>query len=175
MTAPARRPRWPNSPRRRAQVPRHLVQAQQRHPHCRRRHHLERPHPNWRNSSRLQSGSVPVKNIGRSNNSRSRPCSRRSSRLAAIGDLRRQRRPPKPTPAKSPSKLQHHPGGNFTSRINMNLRENKHWSYGAFTFLLPAAASARSSLCPVQTDKTKSPSWKWTGIAGHPGQQPPRR
>lgn len=29
-------------------------------------------------------------------------------------------------------------GGTFTSRINMNLREDKHWSYGAGSILLPA-------------------------------------
>lgn len=47
-------------------------------------------------------------------------------------------------------------GGSFTSRINMNLREEKHWSYGAFTFL-PDARGQRPFLvyAPVQTDKTK--------------------
>jgi zinc protease len=47
-------------------------------------------------------------------------------------------------------------GGNFSSRINMNLREDKHWSYGVFSFL-PAARGQRPymSLAPVQTDKTK--------------------
>jgi zinc protease len=47
-------------------------------------------------------------------------------------------------------------GGNFSSRINMNLREDKHWSYGVFSFL-PAARGQRPylSLSPVQTDKTK--------------------
>jgi zinc protease len=47
-------------------------------------------------------------------------------------------------------------GGTFGSRINMNLREDKHWSYGVFTFL-PAARGQRPylSLSPVQTDKTK--------------------
>ncbi len=47
-------------------------------------------------------------------------------------------------------------GGMFTSRINMNLREDKHWSYGARTGLIgtrglrPFMATA-----PVQGDKTK--------------------
>jgi zinc protease len=47
-------------------------------------------------------------------------------------------------------------GGNFSSRMNMNLREDKHWSYGVFTFL-PGARGQRPylSLSPVQTDKTK--------------------
>jgi zinc protease len=47
-------------------------------------------------------------------------------------------------------------GGNFGSRINMNLREDKHWSYGVFT-VLPAARGQRPylSISPVETDKTK--------------------
>jgi len=47
-------------------------------------------------------------------------------------------------------------GGNFASRINMNLREDKHWSYGVRSFL-PAARGQRLFLSssPVQTDKTK--------------------
>ncbi|RPD50695.1 M16 family metallopeptidase [Paracnuella aquatica] len=47
-------------------------------------------------------------------------------------------------------------GGEFTSRINMNLRENKHWSYGAFTINLDAKGpSFFTAYAPVQTDKTK--------------------
>jgi zinc protease len=47
-------------------------------------------------------------------------------------------------------------GGTFGARINMNLREDKHWSYGART-LLRDARSQRPFLtyAPVQTDKTK--------------------
>ena len=47
-------------------------------------------------------------------------------------------------------------GGNFSSRINMNLREDKHWSYGVRT-VLPAARGQRPyiSISAVQTDKTK--------------------
>ena len=47
-------------------------------------------------------------------------------------------------------------GGAFTSRINMNLREDKHWSYGAGAFL-PGARGQRPYIAygPVQTDKTK--------------------
>ncbi len=46
-------------------------------------------------------------------------------------------------------------GGDFTSRLNMNLRENKHWSYGARS----GAASALgqrpwTASAPVQIDKT---------------------
>ena len=46
-------------------------------------------------------------------------------------------------------------GGEFSSRLNMNLRENKHWAYGAYSFASSAlgqriwAASAA-----VQIDKT---------------------
>jgi zinc protease len=46
-------------------------------------------------------------------------------------------------------------GGSFTSRINMNLREGKHWSYGSRTQLLDAAAQRPFYVyAPVQTDKT---------------------
>jgi zinc protease len=47
-------------------------------------------------------------------------------------------------------------GGEFTSRLNMNLREDKHWAYGAFS-ALPDAKGQRPliALAPVQTDKTK--------------------
>jgi len=47
-------------------------------------------------------------------------------------------------------------GGNFSSRINMNLREDKHWSYGVFSFM-PNARGQRPyiSISAVQTDKTK--------------------
>jgi zinc protease len=47
-------------------------------------------------------------------------------------------------------------GGMFGSRLNMNLREDKHWSYGA-TSLLWGARAQRPFLAvaPVQTDKTK--------------------
>ena len=33
-------------------------------------------------------------------------------------------------------------GGTFTSRLNMNLREDKHWAYGAFSFLTERARPA---------------------------------
>jgi zinc protease len=47
-------------------------------------------------------------------------------------------------------------GGAFTSRINLNLREDKHWSYGAQT-AIPDARGQRMFIvvAPVQTDKTK--------------------
>ncbi|MBC7745705.1 MAG: insulinase family protein, partial [Flavobacterium sp.] len=47
-------------------------------------------------------------------------------------------------------------GGEFTSRINMNLREDKHWSYGAFTINVDAQGPGFfAGYAPVQTDKTK--------------------
>jgi predicted Zn-dependent peptidase len=46
-------------------------------------------------------------------------------------------------------------GGTFTSRINMNLREDKHWSYGARSSLMEARGQRPWLLAaPVQTDKT---------------------
>jgi zinc protease len=46
-------------------------------------------------------------------------------------------------------------GGSFTSRLNMNLREDKHWAYGAFSFLTNALGQRPFMLyAPVQTDKT---------------------
>ena len=46
-------------------------------------------------------------------------------------------------------------GGSFTSRINMNLREDKSWAYGART-IIPDAEGQRPFIAyaPVQTDKT---------------------
>ena len=46
-------------------------------------------------------------------------------------------------------------GGTFTSRLNMNLREDKHWAYGAFSFLREAKGQRPFLMyAPVQTDKT---------------------
>jgi len=47
-------------------------------------------------------------------------------------------------------------GGDFGARLNMNLREDKHWAYGASTMLV-SARGPRPFLAsaPVQTDKTK--------------------
>lgn len=47
-------------------------------------------------------------------------------------------------------------GGDFTSRLNMNLREDKHWSYGAGGFIWDAKGQRPFlAYAPVQTDKTK--------------------
>ena len=46
-------------------------------------------------------------------------------------------------------------GGDFTARVNMNLREDKSWSYGAFTQFVSAEGQRPFvALAPVQTDKT---------------------
>ncbi len=46
-------------------------------------------------------------------------------------------------------------GGTFTSRLNMNLRENKRWAYGAGTRMMDAQGQRPYLFsAPVQTDKT---------------------
>jgi len=46
--------------------------------------------------------------------------------------------------------------GTFTGRLNMNLRENKHWSYGTQSLFLPTAGQRPYVvLASVQTDRTK--------------------
>jgi len=46
-------------------------------------------------------------------------------------------------------------GGDFTARVNMNLREDKHWAYGAYTFIVSARGQRPFiAYAPVQTDKT---------------------
>lgn len=47
-------------------------------------------------------------------------------------------------------------GGDFVSRLNMNLREDKHWSYGAGSFVNPAKGQRPFlAYVSVQIDKTK--------------------
>ena len=47
-------------------------------------------------------------------------------------------------------------GGEFSSRLNMNLREEKHWAYGASSFIFGARGQRPFiAYAPVQTDKTK--------------------
>ena len=46
-------------------------------------------------------------------------------------------------------------GGQFTARVNMNLREDKGWAYGAYTLIYPARGQRPFLVyAPVQTDKT---------------------
>jgi zinc protease len=65
-------------------------------------------------------------------------------------------------------------GGTFGGRINMNLREDKHWSYGARTVLRDARSQRPYlAIAPVQTDKTKESmeemNKEFRGIVGdHP-------
>ncbi len=52
--------------------------------------------------------------------------------------------------------MNHVLGGAFVSRINMNLREGKHWSYGAGSAFVQARGQRPFVVfAPVQTDKTK--------------------
>jgi zinc protease len=62
-------------------------------------------------------------------------------------------------------------GGSFTSRVNMNLREDKHWSYGSRTILIDARGQRPFvAFAPVQSDKTsesmKEVLGEMTGIVG---------
>jgi zinc protease len=62
-------------------------------------------------------------------------------------------------------------GGNFSSRINMNLREDKHWSYGVRSEIIPAVGQRMfMSRSPVQTDKTREALQElmkeYAGVAG---------
>jgi predicted Zn-dependent peptidase len=46
-------------------------------------------------------------------------------------------------------------GGEFSSRLNMNLREDKHWAYGAYSFAMSALGQRPwAAFAPVQIDKT---------------------
>ncbi|MFL6673856.1 MAG: M16 family metallopeptidase [Massilia sp.] len=64
--------------------------------------------------------------------------------------------PPRNTPEAVPLQVVNNIfGGTFSSRINMNLREDKHWSYGVSTQLTSAVGQRPFlSASPVQTDKT---------------------
>ncbi len=66
-------------------------------------------------------------------------------------------------------------GGNFGARINMNLREDKHWSYGAQSFFWSARGQEPFIVfAPVQTDKTKeSLSELNKEVRGIVGDKPP--
>ncbi|MFL6659615.1 MAG: M16 family metallopeptidase [Massilia sp.] len=65
--------------------------------------------------------------------------------------------PPRNSPDALPLQLVNNIfGGTFSSRINTNLREDKHWSYGVRA-QIPSAVGQRlyMSSSPVQTDKTR--------------------
>ncbi len=65
-------------------------------------------------------------------------------------------------------------GGMFSSRLNLDLREEKHWSYGVTSFLNDARGQRPFiALSPVETDKTKESmaemNKQFRGIVGdHP-------
>ena len=65
--------------------------------------------------------------------------------------------PPKNNPAEvSIETMNNILGGDFGARLNMNLREDKHWAYGALTMLVSARGQRPFlAYAPVQTDKTK--------------------
>ena len=66
-------------------------------------------------------------------------------------------------------------GGDFTARINMNLREDKHWSYGARSFFWDARGQRPFIVyAAVQTDKTKESLVELTKeLNGIVGPRPP--
>ena len=112
---------------------------------------LEKQFSNW------QAGSIPTKNIGlvdKPANTRiylvDRPDSPQTFLFAS------QIATPKANPDEIATEVMNDIlGGMSTSRINMNLREDKHWSYGAYTGLVSARGQRTFyMLTSVQTDKT---------------------
>ena len=103
-------------------------------------------------------GEVPRKNIGRVEQP-ARPTVYLMDRpdaiqsLILVGNLA----PPKANPNEPAIETMNTVlGGTFTSRINLNLREDKHWSYGAFTFFRDARGQRPFVVyAPVQADKTR--------------------
>ena len=59
-------------------------------------------------------------------------------------------------------------GGDFSSRVNMNLREDKHWSYGAYTFFRDARGPASVRGLRAGADRQDQ------GGGGRAGQGAPR-
>ena len=107
---------------------------------------------------RWQQGDIPAKNVGRVDPPAGpklylvdRPGSEQTVLLAAT------LAPAKNNPAEPAIETMNAMlGGNFGSRINLNLREDKHWSYGAFTIFRDARGQRPFvAYAPVQTDKTK--------------------
>ena len=108
--------------------------------------------------ARWPRGEVPAKNIGKVEQ-QPRPVVYLLDRPEAIQSIvfAGNVAPPKANPNEvSIETMNTILGGTFTARINMNLREDKHWSYGAYT-LIRDARGQRPFLvyAPVQTDKTK--------------------
>jgi zinc protease len=113
---------------------------------------LEKAFAGWK------AGEVPKKNVAQVNQPEKtvvylldRPGALQSVIVGA------QLAPPRNTPEAVPLEVVNDIfGGTFSSRINMNLREDKHWSYGVRT-LMASAVGQRPfmSISPVQTDKTR--------------------
>ena len=68
-------------------------------------------------------------------------------------------------------------GGSFTSRINMNLREDKGWSYGSRTIMIPTNSQRPFFVqAPVQTDRTADSMQEVINeLRGFIGEAPPTR
>jgi zinc protease len=105
-----------------------------------------------------QRGAVPKKNLGRVNPPAKtdiylvdRPGALQSWVVAAEAAL------PKNSPQEIATEVMNDLiGGTFSSRLNMNLREDKHWSYGAVSRFVPAKGQQPFlATAPVQTDKTR--------------------
>jgi zinc protease len=66
-------------------------------------------------------------------------------------------------------------GGSFNARVNMNLREDKHWSYGARSLLIDAEGQRPFLVyAPVQTDKTsESMAEIYREVSEIRGERPP--
>jgi zinc protease len=66
-------------------------------------------------------------------------------------------------------------GGSFTARINMNLREDKHWAYGARSMIVDAQGQRPMMVyAPVQTDKTsESMAEIYSELTQIRGERPP--
>jgi zinc protease len=105
-----------------------------------------------------KAGEVPKKNVAQVNQPEKtvvylvdRPGALQSVIVGA------QLAPPRNTPDSVPLEVINDIfGGTFSSRINMNLREDKHWSYGVRTQMTSAVGQRPfMSVSPVQTDKTR--------------------
>ena len=128
-------------PGRPGQVPPDLVQAQPRHAGRRGRHDDGRDRPKLeRLFAGWQPGDVPRRTsppVPRSAKPEvyllDRPGALQTVLIA--GNVA----PPKANPTRSAIETMSAVlGGDFGSRLNMNLREDKHWSYGAFSFIRDA-------------------------------------
>ena len=115
---------------------------------------LERLFRNWKPSPALPARTIPL--LARSAAAPGvylidRPGSPQS--IIFAGELAPPMKEPGEVPIETMNNIL---GGTFTSRINMNLREDKHWSYGSRSGLAGTRAQRPFIItAPVQTDKTK--------------------